>query len=172
MSSHPEKDAAERSKPTALSGLATSTCYLDLVESRTSIHTNHKSQRILSKDHDKVGLSGEFAFGEFSGLWPDTRSLEGGDCGVDFTVGLGFTVDVKTYRKPGNLIHEQGKPFADIFVLAKYDDETGKSELLGWEWGAILKKAPVRDFGYGVINHYIPAKDLRPMETLSKRFVR
>lgn len=28
MSSHPEKDAAERSEPTALSGLATSTCSL------------------------------------------------------------------------------------------------------------------------------------------------
>ena len=172
MSSQPEKNAVERSEHSAFSGLATSACYLDLVKARTSIHNNHQSQRILSKDHDKVGLSGEFAFGEFSGLWPDTRSLEAGDCGIDFTVDLGFTVDVKTCRKPKNLIHKQGKPFADIFVLAKYDDETEKAELLGWEWGAILKKAPVRDFGYGIINHYIAAKDLRPMQSLRQRLVR
>lgn len=143
--------------------------YMDLVDSRTEIHSEHSSQRILSKEHDKVGLSGEFAFGEFSGLWPDTRSLPGGDCGVDFTIAMWFTVDVKTYRNPGNLIHEQGKPFADIFVLAKYDDETQKSKLLGWEWGVKLKAAPVRDFGYGVVNHYIPADQLKSMEELKKR---
>jgi hypothetical protein len=146
--------------------------YVDLVASRTNIHSGHLSQRIFSKDHDKVGLSGEFAFGEFSGLWPDTRSLMNGDCGVDFTIGLRFTVDVKTYRKPANLIHEQGKPFADIFVLAKYDDETGKSELLGWESGSTLKAAPVKDFGYGVINHYIAANCLRSMEELKSRLIR
>ena len=149
-----------------------SSCYLDLVGSRTETHDGCASQRILSKDHDKVGLSGEFAFGEFSGLWPDTRSLVAGDCGVDFTIGMRFTVDVKTYRKPGNLIHEQGKPFADIFVLAKYNDETEKAELIGWEWGAKLKASPVRDFGYGVINHYITANLLRDMADLKVRLFR
>lgn len=143
--------------------------YLDLATSRTEIHSGHLSQRILSQDHDKVGLSGEFAFGEFCGLWPDTRSLAGGDRGSDFTIAMKFTVDVKTYRNPGNLIHEQGKPFADVFVLARYDDETGKAQLLGWEWGAKLKAAPVRDFGYGVINHYISATELRRMEELKCR---
>ena len=143
--------------------------YLDLVESRTDLHNEHSSQRILSKDHDKVGLAGEFSFGEFCGLWPDTRLLSGGDSGVDFRVKLSFTVDVKTYRKPGNLIHEKGKPFADIFVLAKYEESTGKSRLLGWEWGSKLKKAPVRDFGYGVINHYISASQLRSMKELQGR---
>jgi len=147
-------------------------CYMDLVNSRTETHSEHSSQRILSKEHDKVGLSGEFTFGEFSGLWPDTRALPGGDRGVDFTIALWFTVDVKIYRNPGNLIHEQGKPFADIFVLAKYDDETGKSKLLGWEWGSKLKVAPVRDFGYGVINHYIPTDQLRSMNELKSRLAR
>lgn len=119
-------------------------CYMDLAGSRTDTHKEHASQRILSVDHDKVGLAGEFAFGEFSGLWPDTRELVGGDNGVDFTMPLRFTVDVKTFRKPINLIHEEGKSFADIFVLAKYIEEWGKGELLGWEWGARLKSAPIR----------------------------
>lgn len=149
--------------------MESSHCYLDLVDSRTEIHNEQSSQRILSKDHDKVGLSGEFAFGEFSGLWPDTRSLIGGDCGVDFTVAMWFTVDVKTCRKPKYLIHEQGKPFADIFVLAKFDDDTGKSTLLGWEWGSKLRSAPVRDFGFGVISHYIPVGQLKSMDELKTR---
>jgi hypothetical protein len=149
--------------------LCSSNSYLFLVDSRTEVHAGHSTQRILSEEHDKVGLSGEFAFGEFSGLWPDTRLLTSGDRGVDFTIAMLFTVDVKTYRKPGNLIHEQGKPFADIFVLAKYDEDTGKSSLLGWEWGTKLKSAPVKDFGYGVINHYIPANHLRSMDELKNR---
>ncbi len=146
--------------------------FSELPESRTNLHRDHHTQRILSENHDQVGVSGEFAFGEFSGLYPDTRPLAGGDRGVDFNVRLEFTVDVKTCRIPKNLIHEQGKPFADIFVLAKYDDETGKAELLGWEWGAKLKAAPVRDFGYGIINHFIPTNELRPMEELKKRLAR
>jgi len=146
--------------------------YSQLAQTRTDGHNNHASQRILGQDHDQVGMSGEFAFGEFSGLWPDTRLLSGGDDGVDFRIQLSFTVDVKTGRKPKNLIHEQGKPFADIFVLAKYDDETGRSELIGWEWGAKLRAAPVRDFGYGVLNHYIPAEQLKGMSELRKRMGR
>ena len=146
--------------------------YLQFADDRTEIHNNHDSQRILSKDHDKVGLSGEFAFGEFSGLWPDTKLKSSGDQGVDFTVSLRFTVDVKTFRKPVNLIHEQGKGFADIYVLAGFDDESGKAALIGWEWGAILAKAPVRDFGYGVMNHYIHSQGLRNMDELTQRIIR
>lgn len=89
--------------------------------------------------------------------------------GVDFHIMLSFTVDVKTFRKPVHLIHEQGKPVVDIYVLASFDDETSKSKLVGWEWGSILAKAPVRDFGYGVINHFIHCSKLRPMDDLKKR---
>lgn len=78
-------------------------------------------------------------------------------------------MDVKTCRKPYNLIHETGKSWADIYVLAKYDDETGASELLGWEWGSILKRAPTKDFGYGVVSHYIPAGQLRSMGDMAAR---
>ena len=143
--------------------------YTVLVEDRNELHKNHESQRVLSEKHNEVGMAGEFSFGEFCGLWPDTESKPGGDGGIDFTVPLKFTVDVKTARKPGNLIHEQGKPVADIYVLAGYDDQSEKATLLGWQWGATLAAAPVRDFGYGVINHYIPQSQLRPMSELQAR---
>lgn len=136
---------------------------------RHEIHKNHDSSRPLSEGYEDVGIAGEFAFGEFCGLWPDTSLKPKGDGGVDFTVPLNFTVDVKTGRKPFNLIHEEGKPFVDIYVLAKFDDETKEASLLGWEWGHVLKKAPTKDFGYGVINHYISVEKLRPMEELKRR---
>ena len=143
--------------------------YIDMVEDRNALHKNHATHRPLSDQNDRVGLSGEFLFGEFTGLWPDTKTRPGGDNGIDFTVLLRFTVDVKTARKPYHLIHENGKAFADIFVLAEYNDETGKARLLGWEWGKVLEKAPTKDFGYGVVNHYIPANKLRPMADLKAR---
>jgi len=146
--------------------------YADLAPSRNDVHVGHDSQRILGENQDKVGIVGEFAFGEFCGLWPDTTLKPGGDNGIDFFVPLIFTVDVKTARKPFNLIHEQGKPFADIYVLAKYDDsDDGKAELLGWAWGATLQSAPVKDFGHGVINHYIPAGELKSMDALKRRLL-
>ncbi len=139
---------------------------------REEIHENHSSSRPLSEDYERVGMAGEFAFGQFSGLMPDVEIRPGGDGGIDFTIGVRFTVDVKTARKPSNLIHEIGKPFADIFVLAKYDDEAGTATLLGWCHGSDLQTAPTRDFGFKVINHYIPAGDLKPMSMLKKRLIR
>ena len=56
----------------------------------------------------------------------------------------------------------------DIYVLADYNE--GNSILLGWEWGKTLIQAPTKDFGYGVINHYIPAEDLRPISTIKERY--
>jgi hypothetical protein len=34
-------------------------------------------------------------------------------------------------------------------------------------WGRVLKQAPTRDFGYGVMNHYIASEKLRPMSELN-----
>ncbi len=115
-------------------------------------------------------MAGEFAFSQFSGLPVDLARRPGGDGGKDGHIFLGYSYDIKSAKKPGNLIHEQGKPFADIFVLAKY--ENGAAVLLGWEWGHVLQRAPVKDFGYGVINHYIPAEKMRPMDSLRARMLR
>ena len=71
--------------------------------------------------------------------------------------------------KPHDLLLEVGKPVADIYVLADYND--GDPYLLGWEWGKNLSQAPTRDFGYGVINHYIPAEELRSLDELLNRSI-
>lgn len=139
---------------------------------RHEAHKHHASSRPLSDDYELIGLLGEVEFGKLTGQMVDLERRLDGDKGVDFVVPLNFTIDVKTARKAFNLIHEAGKSFADIYVLARYDDETKTTELLGWEWGAVLAKAPVRDFGHGIKNHYIAAENLRPMSELVRRINR
>ena len=139
-----------------------------IAQRRHDIHKNHASSRPLSKDYELVGLSGEVAFAEFSGLEVDWEERPSGDKGIDFTTPNGMTVDVKTARKAFNLIHEENKPFVDIYVLAQYMDDMEEAALIGWEYGEALEKAPRKDFGYGIINHYIHKNKLRPMDDLKE----
>lgn len=136
---------------------------------RSALHKDHASCRQLSENYDEIGMAGELAFGKMFGLMPDLELRPEGDKGVDFRVILGLSVDVKTAQKPYNLIHEVGKPFADLYVLCQYHDDTGRATIIGWETGSILRAAPTRDFGYGVVNHYIPADRLRPISELRKK---
>jgi hypothetical protein len=138
-------------------------------DSRHEAHKNHASSRPLSEGYELIGLLGEAKFGQLTGLMPDLERKLSGDNGIDFIIPLKFSVDVKTARKPKHLIQERGKISADIYVLAGYDETTKRVRLLGWEWGAELKRAPVKDFGYGIFNHYIPVDQLKPMEKLTKR---
>lgn len=138
-------------------------------DDRHQLHQGHASSRPLSDDYEYVGLAGEFEFGRLIGLMPDLERKPGGDKGIDFVVRMPFSVDVKTARKAGNLIHEQGKPFVDVYVLAEYDETTKRARLVGWEWGAKLRAAPVKDFGHGVVSHYIPRAQLKPMAELVRR---
>lgn len=134
---------------------------------RHDLHKCHATSRPLSDGYENVGLAGEFEFGKFSGLMPDLERRPGGDNGIDFVLPVALTVDVKTARNPRNLLHEQGKSFADIYVLAEYDDDTKTARLLGWAWGTTLRKTTPKDVGgYGVISHYIPRERLRPMSEL------
>ena len=141
-------------------------------QGRHEAHKDHASSRPLSEDYELIGLLGEVEFGKLTGQMVDLERRLDGDKGVDFVVPLNFTVDVKTARKAFHLIHEVGKGFADIYVLAQYDDGTKGVELIGWEWGAVLARAPEKDFGYGIRNHYIPADKLRPMSELVRRINR
>jgi len=140
-------------------------------EKRCDLHKGHESQRVLSPDYNYVGMLGEWEFGKLVGLFPDFSEKPGGDNGADFTIKLSFTVDVKTARRAYNLIHEQGKPFADIYVLAEYKDDDDSIMLIGWEWGYCLRNAPTKDFGYGVINHYISREKLRDINELMERMI-
>jgi len=135
-----------------------------IAQQRSDTHKDHASQRVLSEDYNIVGISGEAAFAEDFSLEVDKSIKPSGDNGIDFLLPLYFTVDVKTAKKAYNLLLEEGKVLSDIYVLADYNE--GDTFLVGWEWGKVLKQAPTKDFGYGVINHYIPAEELRPMREL------
>ena len=139
----------------------------EIANQRSDTHKGHASQRILSKDYNLIGVYGEDAFARMFNLPIDDSVKPSGDKGVDFVLGLNFTVDVKTAKLPFNLLLEVGKPLADIYVLADFNG--GNTKLIGWEWGLRLGQAPYKDFGYGVINHYIPAEELRPMKELILR---
>ena len=140
-----------------------------IAEQRSYTHIGHASQRILSENYNLIGVCGEDAFAKEFNLEIDDSVKPAGDNGTDFFLGLHFSVDVKTAKLPYNLLLEVGKPVSDIYVLADYND--GDTKLVGWEWGRKLSQAPTKDFGYGVINHYIPAENLRPMSELKRRAI-
>lgn len=139
---------------------------------RHELHADHPSHRPLSDGYELVGLIGEAEFARVFKLPLDLNRRPNGDGRVDFIVPFRITVDVKTARKANNLIEEQGKVSCDIYVLAEYFDEDKRADLLGWEKGEVLARAPVRDFGKGILNHYIPRERLRPIPDLLKRVMR
>ena len=139
---------------------------------RTAAHDGLPSQRKLSEGFEIVGVFGEIEFAVRSGLPLPLDQNILSDGGVDFIVPLRFTLDVKTACKAFNLIQEVGKVTPDIYVLAEFNWEGARVRLVGREWGAALRQAPTRDFGHGLINHFIPAFSLRPMAELFDRIVR
>lgn len=140
----------------------------EVAAEREEIHSDHASSRPLSEDYERVGILGEAEFALRYGYRFDRERRPAGDKGIDFIVPVMHSLDVKTARKPFNLIVEVGKVFADLYVLAGID-EADKVEFLGWEKRETVIRAPSRDFGYGVINHFIPAINLRKMVELEKR---
>jgi hypothetical protein len=130
-------------------------------------HVGHPTHRPLSINYELVGLRGEEAFAKLFGCHVDLTPRPGGDKGKDATITVSFNVDIKTARKPGNLIVEEGKvKLNTIYILAGYVEQSDTAVLIGWQWGSVLLKSPKRDFGYGVINHYIPREQLRSIESL------
>ena len=139
---------------------------------RTQLHGGHASQRLWSKEQDLVGLAGEAQFARQYGQALDLRRAPKGDRGIDFTVPLAFTVDVKCARNPDRLLQAQGKVLADIYVLAGYRERDCGADLLGWQWGRNLSAAPLCDPGdRGVPAHYIEASQLYRMSDLGRRLM-
>ncbi len=148
-----------------------STSLRSVADERARLHAHHASSRPLSVDYELVGLAGEVAFGERFGYAVDLTLRPGGDGRIDFEAD-GLTLDVKTARLAFNLLREQGKPHADILVLAEYFDETEKARLVGWEWDYVMVQCPTKTFGYGVVNHYKHRSQLRSISLLDEVFPR
>ena len=140
-------------------------------------HIDHPTHRPLSPGYESVGLYGEAEFARVFGGNVDLVPRPGGDRGKDFILRLIIDddpvmvpIDVKTARKPGNLIVERGKiKRGTIYVLAGFNNASKAAHLIGWEWSAALLRAPVKDFGYGVYNHYIPRYRLQTIASLVAR---
>ena len=107
----------------------------------------------------------------------DLSAKPGSDGGRDFglaAIGYGHVfIDVKTARKPKNLLVEVGKakPLT-IYVLAGYEDVHDSVMLIGWEWGWKVLKAPTGYFSNPVLNHFIPARELRSIDELHRRLLK
>lgn len=150
-----------------------------VAEARHELHKNHASSRPLSKDYELVGLAGEVAMAAFAGTAVDMSLRPGGDAGKDVRIHLHtkqgprwFVVDVKTARKPFNILVEEGKVKSDIYVIARYIEETSTAELIAWQWGSVLKRIPARDVGgFGIISHAQPTRLARQMSELKERLV-
>ena len=138
-----------------------------IASQREKLHENHESSRPLSKDYEYIGLKGEEAFAKEFKKEIDKELRPEGDAGRDFEDILG-NIDVKTARKAYNLIVEEGKVVSDIYVLAQYFDDTDEAYLVGWEYKDKVLAAPKRDFGYGIVNHYISKQELRTISSLKE----
>ena len=106
---------------------------------------------------------------------PDRKPRPYGDKGIDFHTPWG-TLDVKTARKPKNLLvkkQEIGR-VADVLVQAGWNEKLQGVELLGWYIGQDMRDLQglqePKDFGYGIINYFVPASQLHAMELMDDSF--
>ena len=146
---------------------------VQLGKARQAIHKGHSTPRFFDDENteDIIGAYGEVAFSQLVGFPVDSELRPDGDNGRDFEVPLMFRIDVKTARKPFNLlvkVKEIDRP-VDIYILSKFSDETKEIEFIGWQWRSVMKQQPTKDFGYGIVNHYMSANKLRPMSELLSR---
>jgi hypothetical protein len=145
---------------------------------RTVLHAGKPSQRLGGKDHEVVGIAGEYRFAQlFEGLVVDTAVKPSGDAGIDFVAAFDvvgapteFKIDVKTARKPHYLLVKPGDLRADIYVLAAYDDEREEASIVGWAWRAHVRMAPVKVLGDCPPSHAVPKEHLRPIGELLERY--
>lgn len=138
----------------------------EVAKRRNAVFVHLARNRPLSSDYEEVGVVGEWAFAEFCGLMPNTRG--GKDGGKDFEIPVVFTVDVKTSKRGDVLLVEAGKVKADIYVLAHYAEGGDGCSLVGWAFATQVKAIPAVDTGRGIVNHALPAVQLRPMAELDR----
>jgi hypothetical protein len=103
-------------------------------------------------------------------LWEKHKSR------LAFPAGSGFgsfpagsaSVEINTAKKPRKLIVAKAvlRPNTIYVLVGLYDHRPGEAAMIGWEWGHKLLTAPSKDFGYGVLSHYLPWRELRPMAEL------
>jgi len=140
----------------------------ELVGRRRDEHRRSNPKRTqYSAGHDIVGAAGEIAFAREFGYSVDNILRQGGDT-ADFITPVG-KVDIKTARKAYALIVKKGSRVSNVVILAQYHEKSRTATLIGWEWGSIVKKAPIRRMRPELPeNHFIVATELRPIDELKQ----
>jgi len=134
-----------------------------IADTRRSAHKARGSRRGLTKNFEEIGVAGELAFEVWSGIPMDRKPRPRGDS-TDFWIA-NRRIDIKCYTRPICLLVERAKANQDYYVLAGWRNEKEIS-LLGWADLETVLAAPYRDFGRGIVNYYIDAKNLAPMGIL------
>ena len=139
----------------------------------------------MIENENLIGMRGEQAFGELFDLPVDLTPRPEGDAGFDFRLPLRiddesvrvFEVDVKTIserRFPSTrvLMVDRTRIKAQrIYVLAEYFFAVDRATLRGWEWGSVIMRSPIRNFGGAYIeSHWIKAASLRRILELMERY--
>lgn len=116
-----------------------------------------------------IGVISELAFAKLAGIYPDT-AFSYGDGGADFTY-RGCKIDVKcsnTKRHP-DLIVNTDTAIAGLYVIGYvFPEELRKVEFQGYMSGKAVKRAQIKDLGYGE-RYFVPNADLNPIAGLIQR---
>jgi hypothetical protein len=132
---------------------------------------------MLRPDQELLGVVVEWAFVQFYGSiygiemnW-NAHKYKKGDGGIDYTINQ-FGIDVKyTQSNYRYMTSGEAAVRADLLVYIEYD----KKELVtavGWEFGEIMRKAPMDDFGgKGIPTHCRPKSLIRKMDDFDKLLV-
>lgn len=137
------------------------------------------ANRKWSEDYVRVWLAGEIALAEFTGVKPDFENKFYGDGGTDSFINLmlngvktKITINVKTSKKPYNLVAEPKRNKADIYMLAHYFPETERARIMGWQWSKIIHQCPTQKLDErGVELHVMPFYKLRDLQILREKMV-
>jgi len=144
----------------------------DLARRRHQIHIDHGncSRRFYADPmlEDHIGVVCERAFAERYGLSINEKILAEGDDHYDFLIRHG-TLDVKGAQKAYNLLVKEWEidRCADFLVLARWEPGDIVT-FLGWEKKETMQRQPKKDFGRGIVNHYLSRHKLRPMSDLEQ----
>jgi len=137
---------------------------------RQEVHGEHGTARFFPDPAEEniICLYGEKHFAEVFDLEVDLTERPEGDGGRDFYLpGVGI-VNVQTFRNPFNLLVKECdiKKVVNVYVLQRFNEDK-TVDILGWEYGAVMAKRPKRDVGgYGIISHYKPREELKPLSSL------
>jgi hypothetical protein len=125
---------------------------------------------------DIIGICGEIAFAERYQLEVDKSIRPYGDNHIDFKMiftkgifkGKEFTIDIKTAKKPYNLLIKEWEidKCATLLILSKFISKN-EIDLLGWDFRKNMAKQPKKIFApkLGIVNFY---KHFSELESIYK----